>query len=218
MDEKREKIIEKVKKLLKLSQKNSNAAEAESAALKAQKLMAEYKIEIANTEEIDEVSIEDTIFLKYGRKWSYLLAEIIANNFCCKTFIKGNYGVTFFGEKMDVEICKNVFFYLYKYGDRTAKKLIRDLKKNGHNTRAAYNVFAEGYCSGIRKKLNEQCKALVLVIPEHVQKTFNERAKNMKGIEATLNTEYIDPAIFNMYDVGKKEGYTAMDRSRTAIT
>ena len=50
-----EKIIEKVKKILELSKNNPSAEEAESAALKAQKLMAEYHISMAEIETMNDV-------------------------------------------------------------------------------------------------------------------------------------------------------------------
>lgn len=92
-----EKIIEKVKKVLELSKNNPSAEEAKSAALKAQKLMAEYHISLSEIEAVEDVEniSEKQVDVGNGNKWKYFLAEIVAKNFRCKHFYYGKSTVVF---------------------------------------------------------------------------------------------------------------------------
>lgn len=86
--ESREKILEKIEKLLALAGNNPSENEAISAALKAQELMAKYNIELADLEgkSLKQNIVEETYMPKanchYVRKWRYTLSQIIAKNFC----------------------------------------------------------------------------------------------------------------------------------------
>lgn len=50
-----EKIIAKIKKVLELSKNNPSEEEAKSAALKAQRLMAEYHISMSEVEAVEDI-------------------------------------------------------------------------------------------------------------------------------------------------------------------
>lgn len=50
-----DKIIEKIRKVLELSKNNPSIEEAKSAALKAQKLMAEYHVSMTEIEAIEDI-------------------------------------------------------------------------------------------------------------------------------------------------------------------
>lgn len=52
-----EKIIEKIRKLLSLSENNSNSSEAELAMLKAQELLLQYKIEMNEIKDTKKVNL-----------------------------------------------------------------------------------------------------------------------------------------------------------------
>ena len=77
-----EKIIAKIKKVLELSRNNPSEEEAKSAALKAQKLMAEYHISMSEVDEVEDIDsiVEKSVSIGTGSKWKYTLAGIIAKN------------------------------------------------------------------------------------------------------------------------------------------
>ena len=82
--ESREKILEKIEKLLALAGNNPSEKEAISAALKAQELMAKYNIELADLEgkSLEQNIVEETYTPKanchYVRKWRPRLSQRIS--------------------------------------------------------------------------------------------------------------------------------------------
>ena len=65
MSENRQHIIEKIQKLLRLADNNTNEAECISAALKAQKLIADYNIEDHELQEGHESETIETLQSSY---------------------------------------------------------------------------------------------------------------------------------------------------------
>lgn len=99
----KDKIINKIQKLLALaSSKNEN--EAQTAMLMAQKLMAIHNIEMSQVETVgvDNNVIEEQADVKsHKTKWKRWLANVIAINFRCETFLRGygTYNTIFVGRK-----------------------------------------------------------------------------------------------------------------------
>ena len=80
---------EKIKKLLSLS-KSTNEHEAQAALLKAKQLMAEHKIseaDLGNMNEEIEYLYTDVSYTKRKNIWIMVLAELIAENYCCQNFV-----------------------------------------------------------------------------------------------------------------------------------
>lgn len=126
-----EKIINKIKKVLELSKNNPSEKEAQAAALKAQKLMAEYHIsmeEVSGIEDSENIS-EECTNVGTGNKWKYRLSTIIARNFRCQHFYYGKSTVVFYGYKTDAEIATETFKYLFNMGNKLATKFYNKKKK-----------------------------------------------------------------------------------------
>ena len=92
-------LIDKIHKLLELSNisKNNSESEAYAALLKAQELMVKYHLELSDvynskTEDIIKISCEH----KYDYKFRYALAGIIAKNFRVRHMYREN-SVCFMG-------------------------------------------------------------------------------------------------------------------------
>lgn len=119
-----EKIIEKIKKVLELSKNNPSVEESQSAALKAQRLMAEYHISMTEIEAIEDVEniVEEKIDIGTGNKWKYTLSAIVADNFRCKYFYYGKSSVVFYGYEKDAEIAVMTFKMLFTVGNKEATK------------------------------------------------------------------------------------------------
>lgn len=80
----RDRIIEKIKKVLELSKNNPSQAEAAAAAAKAQKLMVEYHVTISEVESenyLDEITRSISLTNSNAGRWKYILASVIARNF-----------------------------------------------------------------------------------------------------------------------------------------
>lgn len=80
---------EKIKKLLALS-KSPNEHEAQSALAKAQQLMAEHKISMAEVEDKEKRKAnEHSAGITYSTRrdpWVLRLSKVISKNYCCESF------------------------------------------------------------------------------------------------------------------------------------
>lgn len=198
-----EKMMEKIKNLLDLANNNPNENEAIAAALKAQKLMAQYNIELAQLEDIGSQSREivKEVYRNTGKhemkKWKYSLASIVAKNFRCKNYFLGRQDVIFYGYKEDAKIAVQVFTYLYEIGNKLALKKYYEEKKLGHSTKGVMNTYLIGFKDGIQSDLEKQCTALMIVIPQEVKDGFTEMSKNFSTMKNTIKTLGHDNSIYN---------------------
>jgi len=182
---------EKIKKLLALAESN-NEHEARAALLKAKELMAEYKID-----EIDLVDIKDRKvkriytdyeYTKRGEWWIANLANVIAENYCCRCAANIPYKgaqkrqIFFIGLEGDVEICEKIFAYAVDSARKFGKLYLKDNYK-GYNLTSQdknriKNSYAIGFSNGVKEAFENQ-KAekvasgedgwgLVMIIPKEV--------------------------------------------------
>ena len=206
--ENREDILKKIDKLLALAGNNPNENEAISAALKAQELMAKYNIELAEvqgTESGQEITKETYTPKKsshYVSKWKYSLSQIIAKNFCCKTYSLGRDAIVFYGYEKDAKIAQQVFGFLFETGNKLADKYYRKCKNAGRETKGLLNTYLSGFCEGIKEVLDKQCTALMVVIPKEVEESYEEYSKNFRKISNKLRTSSDGRA----FQDGKQDG------------
>ena len=206
--EKREKILKKIENLLALAGNNPSENEAIAAALKAQELMAKYNIELADIKDekpknnITEETYTPKANCHYVRKWRYTLAQIIAKNFCCKTYCINRDTIVFYGYEKDAKIAVEVFKFLFETGNKLANRYYLKCKKEGKNTKGVLNTYLVGFCDGIKEVLDKQCTALMIVVPKEVEEAYTEHSKGFKLIKNSLNVTSDDRA----YNEGKTEG------------
>lgn len=210
-----EKITQTIHKLLELSKNNPSQEEAQSAALKAQELLAKYHLDLKSVEDIDldenEEIAENEVIIP-AKKWKYTLATIIAENFRCKHFYKGKGTLVFFGHKTDTEVAADTFKYLFIIGNKLAGREVDKVFGETGTSAGVYNSFVSGFCSGVRDALGAQSKALMIVVPEDVTESYTERMKgcrhmNLSGLSVGFNS-----GCFNAYQRGKEEGRNALGR------
>lgn len=220
-----EKIIDKIRKVLELSKNNPSEEEAQSAALKAQKLMAEYHISIKEieTEVEGEELTENIVNVGNGNKWKYLLAKVISNNFRCRYFTYNKSKIVFYGFKTDIEIASMTFEYLFKTGNKKANNQYQNLRNQAEregrwfNGKGIKNCFLIGFVEGIKSVLEKQSTELMIVTPKEVNDGFSERTKSFKTIShKPLNTRshYANESYNNGFKVGKN---TMQNRSIEAM-
>lgn len=183
-----EKIISKVRKVLELSKNNPSEEEAKSAELMAQRLMAEYHLELADIEDIndDEEPFEIQVNCGKGNKWKYALAGIVAKNFMCKHFYYGKETVVFYGYQVDAETAAMTFKFLFDFGNKKANSFYQSkrnaaMKKYGcFEGDGLKNSYLIGYLEGIMEVLERQCTALMLVTPPAIEAAYKERISGAK--------------------------------------
>ena len=208
--EKRTKIIAQIKKVLALAKDNPSIEEGLAAALKAQELMVKYNIheqEVEWEEVKDEIS---SVFISEIGKlvlmaWRKQLAVIVARNFRCKCYMRGN-AVAFRGYTQDIKIAAEVFKTLYDIGERLGYKAEAEVRKMYGTAKGVHNTFIAGFLKGIEEGFGEQCTALMVVTPKEVEDEFEHFSKDFKpGRGKAL--EVIDSGIF---EKGVAEGKNAV--------
>ena len=175
------KIIQTIRKLLELSKNTPSEEEAKSAVLKAQEMLAKYHIDMKEVESIDVDTVESIEEVRVdlpAKKWKYKLAKIVADNFRCKHFYIGKSILVFYGHKTDADIASETYKYLFDIGNRLAGREVDRVFGETGTSANVYNSFVAGFCAGIEEALGEQCKALMIVVPEDVNTSFAEYSKN----------------------------------------
>lgn len=184
----KQKVIEKVKKILALAENNPNENEAIAAALKAQKLMAQFHInEKELGSEVTENNIDRIISSVGGKtqRWKVQLAQVLAKNFRCRIYLIGSQ-VVFYGYEEDIKICSEVFQSMYKIGVKLSDKLKRETRKETGTAKGIRNTFCYGFVMGIKSELEKQCTALMIVVPKEVNESFENATAGFSKKKTSL--------------------------------
>lgn len=195
-NEKIEKMINKVQGLIKLSEKNDNDEEAQSAFLMAQKLMLKYHISADSLQSAadseDQVTNNDVTTLKRLYWWEKVLAKVITDNFRVKGFTHSIYvngkkksKIVFMGLDDDLKIAKEMYVLTYEAIQHYAKKYInkyykdQDISRKRGLTEYLKQSYMQGFLHGLEDKFKEQFEelkqeyGLMVMTPEKVQEAFN---------------------------------------------
>lgn len=208
-------VLEKVRKILALSEKGSNNsdAEAEAALLKAQELMAKYNISI---EQVTEATTEikyahETCTHKWDMGFRKDLAPIIATNFRCHFYLRGK-NIVFVGRDFDARIAREAFEYAYEFALRGGNKQYNRAYQVGRETRGVFNSYVAGFLVGLRNKLGEQSAALMIITPPDVNKMFDDLTAGWKSSRGGgMRMTEVDSDAFKE---GVHDGRTVMDGRR----
>ena len=207
-------VLEKIKKLLSLSDKSKNASEseAEAALLKAHELMAKYDIAMDEVSEEKVTYAHEVCLSKWNMGFRKPLAVIIAQNFRCETYLMGNGGsIVFFGHATDARIAKEVFEYAYQFAMREGNRIYNKNYQMGKPTRGVFNSYIRGFLMGLKTKLEEQSTALMVVTPPDVKEAFKNMTKDFKHSSGGIRKGYLD---YDAYTQGVHDGKTVMNRRR----
>ena len=196
MAEKR--IIEKIKKLLALSENNPSSEEAFAAMLKAQKMLLENglssaDIDINETKKgvVEETMGMDTLNLP---SWKHPLIYVICKNFRVSPFKARTFSgakrktvVMLVGLKEDVDVCKEILEYCFSAFQSLSRAYLKQRKRESFYIDQAIlagikNDYLEGFCKGLDKKFKKQVSetSLMLVQDEAVM----EYVKTMSTAKA----------------------------------
>lgn len=208
--EKREKMIEKIKKMLALAENNPSQEEALSAALQAHKLMAKYNIheDDVTLQEINEDEITSVFSTQthdsHLMGWRKQLASVVSKAFRCKCYLnKGD--VVFRGYKDDAQLALDVYLMLYTIGHKLAKKQETKERTATGSAKGIYTSFSIGFVYGVEEALNQQCTALLVVTPKAVEEDWTQFSANFRKGRASGGVS--NAAAFHS---GKREGKEAV--------
>jgi hypothetical protein len=157
----RERIIERVHKLLSLSS-SDNEHEAAAAAAKVQMLLSEYNLSTSDIPELEQDAKAEKANARTRQRleqWAYSLARVTADAFDCSTYHSSD-GYTFFvGVGADQEVCAWTYGYLYKTLLRMGSAYLRmecgRLRKNA-SRKTARESYLHGVVHTIQKRLEAQ--------------------------------------------------------------
>lgn len=201
-----EKIIDKIQKLLRLAEGNSNENEAQAAMLKAQSLIAQYSIsendlESTKTVKRQIIVLDQPVSEASGRTpwYAKTLGGVISKNFKCFCYIRHSHGKTavhFVGSEENLAVGKNVYKYAVDSINNVYKSHIKELKKNIPNVTRTMcsgfkNTFIQGFISGLNYKFESQIKdnkwEMVIVkekeVDEYVSQHLTIRKPTATGIK-----------------------------------
>lgn len=217
MENKREKIIERIKKLLAVAEdRGATEYEAAAAALAAQRLIAEYDVEQWEIHSKDAEPIETVYAKDVKRRWRWQLADVIAPAFRCKTYQTRKWSyercrymhlMGFYGYKTDATAAAMTFNSLYKIGNRLASRYSRDAAYG------TYNAYVAGFVDGIALELEKQSEALMIIVPPKVNEKYEIEHGGMKSVDTTLKIGAGDDAYY-AYNEGVQEGRDAIRSHR----
>lgn len=210
----KEKVLDKIKKLLALgdSNKNDSDEEAKRAMLKAQELMAKYDI---SAEEVEGEEEEQYSHEECEHKWDYAyripLANVLSKNFRCMVYTRGK-KVVFMGHSSDAKICKATFEFAYQFIQRRGNSLYNKRYTMGMPTKGVFNSYAQGFITGLQEAFDVQCRALAIVTPPDVVEEFTRVSKGWRSKKATSITR--GAFDYQVYTEGMRDGKEFMNRDK----
>lgn len=161
LDEKQQKMIEKVRKLLDLSTSHE-PAEAAAAAAKINDIVQQYNLDLASIKGAPKHSfITRPLVISEQRNWlRHLLTVISRHNFCEALWIRGTRRCTVVGDAVNVEVVIELFESL-SGALQTMQTQHYALHKAAYNRRALHPVkyrssFFQGAVDTILLRLQQQ--------------------------------------------------------------
>jgi len=195
----RDDVIQKVRKLLALASGNANKNEAVAAALKAQKLMADYDVEVDEVagEEASREPVEVRTEAYARGDWRGWLASAIADNFRCRSYrhwrrkARRNleHEQVFVGYELDARAAAMTYERLAEVGERLAREECARYRRVYGEARGVKNTFLLGFVNGVRSELEKQSQALMLVCPKEVEEYY-DNLKLRKGRAVRISLEH----------------------------
>jgi len=225
LKEKKESLLEKIKKLLNMANDGrGNTNESQAALLKAQKLMAENGISHTDIEMRinSEIEVTDSSIMGFKNLvwWHGSLGKIICENFKCFCYInqrRNGYkellkSVNFVGFDEDVTVAKEIFYYAIMMIEYHTEIYTINFKLENTGTRnmkSIENSFIQGYLNGLHKKFEEQKVqnkkewGLVLVMDKKVDDYLKSNL-NLKQSNKRVRTNKDMAHYEKGFDEGKK--------------
>ena len=217
----KEKIIDKIRKLLELSKNNPNKEEAILALTKARELMFKHNVDIENIKKDDTNYFEKIVQLKKWKNWIIFFVMYLNDAF--GTFSLYNQytkRVYFYGEKEKVLGVSEIFEFLFEVADYLAMKEYKNYLKEYGTGKGIYLSYILGFINGVNNALEKQNREFeeygIVIVTSEVLKQQVRKDKNAveksekrlfnKNINTDLNRE--------VFDKGYDEGITILDKKQ----
>ena len=217
----KEKIIDKIRKLLELSKNNPNKEEAILALTKARELMFKHNVDIENIKKDDTNYFEKIVQLKKWKNWIIFFVMYLNDAFgTFSLYNEYTKRVYFYGEKEKVLGISEIFEFLFEVADYLAMKEYRNYLKEYGTGKGIYLSYILGFINGVNNALEKQNRefeeyGIVIVTSEFLKEqvikdknAVEKREKRLfnKNINEDLNRE--------VFDKGYDEGITILDKKQ----
>ena len=203
----KEKIIDKIRKLLELSKNNPNKEEAILALTKARELMFKHNVDMENIKKDDTNYFEKIVQLNDAFGTFSLYNEYTKR-------------VYFYGEKEKVLGISEIFEFLFEVADYLAMKEYRNYLKEYGTGKGIYLSYILGFINGVNNALEKQNREFeeygIVIVTSEVLKQQVRKDKNAvekrekklfnKNINTDLNRE--------VFDKGYDEGIIILDKKQ----
>jgi hypothetical protein len=198
------KIREKIEKLLCLGDitRNDSEAEVELALIKAQELMAMYNISADMIKKEPKYSTEKVSGNRIFFKFRKVLASIIAENFGCRTWLSGN-SMVFMGHPESAYIARMSYEFAYDFVCKRGTSIYNKRRYLGAPTKGVFDSYASGFNAGLKSKLATQSAALMIIVPEDVDRKFEQMTQGLKVTTISTRRSDVD---FNAHLEGINDG------------
>ena len=217
----KEKIIDKIRKLLELSKNNPNKEEAILALTKARELMFKHNVDIENIKKDDTNYFEKIVQLKKWKNWIIFFVMYLNDAFgTFSLYNEYTKRVYFYGEKEKVLGISEIFEFLFEVADYLAMKEYRNYLKEYGTGKGIYLSYILGFINGVNNALEKQNREFeeygIVIVTSEVLKQQVRKDKNAvekkekklfnKNINEDLNRE--------VFDKGYDEGITILDKKQ----
>lgn len=217
----KEKIIDKIRKLLELSKNNPNKEEAILALTKARELMFKHNVDIENIKKDDTNYFEKIVQLKKWKNWIIFFVMYLNDAFgTFSLYNEYTKRVYFYGEKEKVIGVSEIFEFLFEVADYLAMKEYRNYLKEYGTGKGIYLSYILGFINGVNNALEKQNREFeeygIVIVTSEVLKQQVRKDKNAvekrekklfnKNINEDLNRE--------VFDKGYDEGITILDKKQ----
>lgn len=209
------KIMRKIAALFAKTVANgATEEEALAAAQMAQKLIAQYHVDLDAAMNDEEIKRED---LRVTRQWQQMLATIIARNMCCRVIAlseKGKSFAVFYGRDTDREAAIKSFEMMSavcKKGIRREKAIAREIFGSFQGVEKAY---AMSFVKAVNAELSRQCTALALVVPLEVNEKVHKDFPKLYSYSMRPNVyrKNMKDMIFHAKEIGQRDGHEVAER------
>lgn len=217
----KEKIIDKIRKLLELSKNNPNKEEAILALTKARELMFKHNVDMENIKKDDTNYFEKIVQLKKWKNW--ILFFLMYLNDAFGTFSLYNEytkRVYFYGEKEKVLGVSEIFEFLFEVANYLAMKEYRNYLKEYGTGKGIYLSYILGFINGVNNALEKQNRefeeyGIVIVTSEVLKQQVRKDKNAVKKREKRLFNKNINTDLNReVFDKGYDEGITILDKKQ----
>ena len=175
MTEEKESILNRIQKLLKMSTENgASENEAMLAADKAQKLLQEHNLSIADIKDDSQAEPMDSEDVEVDRDlWKGYIRNATAKLYFCKTYTTMKYDnnykrtkiITFVGRKSNRMVATEMCKYFINTIDRLAAEEFREVPGSRVSINKMAHAFKQGAASKLSSRLNDRYNEIV---PEYI--------------------------------------------------